>query len=165
MTSQDGPGVFLGVPAILTPRQQMDVDLWLVWLVDHSMFVRRVEREAYSDDPWEALTRVIASTDGVVLLGFRQLDGSSPMRRPGTDEEPSATDWRTSPWLQIEAGMATALGLPVLVAPEPGVAEGVFSNDVWQGSVEGTQLRQPGATRKRWLKAVHRHWVARTESS
>jgi hypothetical protein len=143
----------------------MDLDQWLGWLVDHSMFVMRVERDAYSDNPWEALPRVIASTDGVVLLGFQQRDVSNPTRRQGTDEEAPAADWRTSPWLQIEAGVATALGLPVLVAPEAGVAEGVFSNDVWQGSVEGTQLRQPGVTGKRWLRAVHRHWVARTKSS
>ena len=165
VSSRNGPRVFLGVPATLTPRQQMDLDQWLVWLADHSMFVTRLERAQYSDDPWETLNRIVASTDGVVLLGFRQLDARGSVERPGTDEESVAVGWRTSPWLQIEAGMSTALGLPVLVAPEAGVAEGVFSTNAWRGRVEGTGLRPAGVTGMRWLEAVHKRWVARIKPS
>ena len=32
----------------------------------------------------------------------------------------------STPWNQVEAGMAAALGLPVLVVREPGVVGGVF---------------------------------------
>jgi hypothetical protein len=69
--------------------------------------------------------------------------------------------WWTSSWLHLEAGMAVALGLPVLVAADAGVEEGVFSSDVWSGQVHGTALSSPGEAAIEWLELVRRHWTLR----
>jgi hypothetical protein len=153
--------VFVGVPAVLTARQRPYLEQWLGWMEDHNLNVVRLERDAYGPDPWRTLTGLLSHTDGVVLLGFRQLDVQTATWRPRTEEEAYLTGWWTSPWLHLEAGMAVALGLPVLVAHDEGVREGAFSPDVWRGEVHGTALSSPGKAGMEWLELVRRHWNSR----
>jgi hypothetical protein len=73
------------------------------------------------------IRRVMAECCGVVVLGFRQLEIATGRWREGTSEERSidGTAQPTS-WNHVEAGMASALGLPVFIVREPGVSGGVF---------------------------------------
>jgi hypothetical protein len=161
MNDSGSPRVFAGVPAIITARQQPYLDQWLGWLDDQALDVVRLERGAYGSDPWRRLTELLSRVDGVVLLGFRQLDARSATWRPATSEEVRAPGWWTSPWLHVEAGIAAGLGLPVLAAPDDGVTEGVFSPDAWRGRVHGTALSSPDETRAEWLRLVREHHSAR----
>ena len=149
--------VFVGIPAVITARQQPYLDQWLGWLADQALDVERLERGAYGRDPWLKLTELLSHVDGVALLGFRQLDARAAIWRPATSEEMPAAGWWTSPWLHLEAGIAVGLGLPVLAAPDDGVTEGVFSPDAWGGRVHGTALRTPDETRAEWLALVREH--------
>jgi hypothetical protein len=73
------------------------------------------------------IRRVMAECDGIVVLGFRQLEISAGMWRAGTDEElMTAGVAQATPWNQIEAGLATGLGLPAFLVRETGVKGGVF---------------------------------------
>ncbi len=163
MNDSISASVFLGVPAVLTARQQPYLEQWLGWLEDQALEVVRLKRGAYGHDPWLTLTELLSHTDGLVLLGLRQLDARLAIWRPYTKEEAHAAGWWTSAWLNVEAGMAVALGLPVLVAPDEGVEEGVFSSDVWSGHVHGTALSSPGEARIKWLELVRKHWVSRKQ--
>jgi hypothetical protein len=154
--------VFLGMPSIITARQQPYLEQWLRWLDDQALEVVRLERDAYARDPWPRLTELLSRVDGVALLGFRQLDVRTAIWRPDTKEEVPAAGWWTSPWLHLEAGIAVALGLPVLAAPEDGVTEGVFSPDVRTGGVHGAALSAPGETRTEWLQLVREHCRSRS---
>jgi hypothetical protein len=153
--------VFLGVPAVLTASQQPVLEQWLGWLEDRALEVFRLKRTAYGQDPWPLLTGLLAQADGVILLGFRQLDTRAATWRPHTAEEAHPAGWWTSPWLHLEAGMAVMLGLPLLVAPEGGVAEGVFSPGVRSSQVLGTALSSPGKAAMQWLELVHGRRVQR----
>lgn len=155
--------VFLGVPAVLTPRQQPYLEKWLEWMEHQALEVVRLKRDAYGQDPRRTLMEVLPQTDGVVLLGFRQLDARAATWRPHTKEEVRAADWWTTPWLHFEAGISVGLGLPMLVAPEEGVYEGVFSPDVWDSQVHGTILSSPGEAGEKWLELVHKHCILRKE--
>jgi len=151
------PRVFVGMPAIITARQQPYLERWLGWLADQALDVVRLERRAYGSDPWLSLTELLSRADGVALLGFRQLDARAAIWRPATSEEVRSPGWWTSPWLHVEAGIAVGLGLPVLAAPDDGVTEGVFSADAWRGRVHGTALSSPDETRAEWLELVREH--------
>lgn len=155
--------VFLGVPAVLTARQQPYLEQWLRWLEDQDLEVVRLERNSYGRDPWLTLTNLLSHTDGAVLLGFRQLDARTAIWRPYTKEEARAVGWWTSGWLNVEAGMAVALGLPLLVAPDEEVTEGAFSSEVWNGHVHGTTLGSPGEARIKWLNLVREHGISRSQ--
>jgi hypothetical protein len=165
MNDSISASVFLGMPAIITAEQEPYLEQWLEWLEDHALEVVRLERAAYGRDPWLTLTELLSRTDGVLLLGFRQLDARTGIWRPRTTEEVHAAGWWTSPWLQLEAGMAVALGLPVLLASDEGVAEGVFSPDVWGSRVRGTALRSPGETGAEWIELVREHWISRRQAT
>jgi len=57
--------------------------------------------------------------------------------------------------MQIEAGMAIVSGIPVLVAPEAGVCEGVFARENWIGNVFGTSADEVDyAEVDAWASAV-----------
>jgi hypothetical protein len=163
MNDSISASVFLGAPAVLTVSQQSHLEQWRKWLEHQALEVVRLERSAYSRDPWFTLAELLSHTDGVILLGFRQLDARAAIWRPHTEEEAHSADWWTSAWLNLEAGMAVALGLPVLVAPDEGVKEGVFSSNVWSGQVHGTALRSPGEASTEWLELVRKRWMARRQ--
>jgi hypothetical protein len=152
--------VFLGAPAVLAARQQKYVEQWLGWLKNHAVEVIRLQRDGYSQDPWSALMRLLSQTDGTILLGFRQLDARAAIWRPRSPEEVDGAGWWTSPWLQLEAGMAIAAGHPVLVASESGVGEGIFEPAAWGGQVYGAPLSSPGEAGAAWLEQVCRHAVS-----
>jgi len=157
--------VFLGVPTVLTARQQPYLEQWLGWLKDQNLDVVRLERGAYGQDPWRTLKGLLSQADGVVLLGFRQLDARTATWRPHTKEETHSTDWWTSPWLHVEAGMAVMSGLPLLVAADEGVEEGVFNPKVRDNQVHGTALSSPGKVGMEWLELVQRRWMLLKRSS
>jgi hypothetical protein len=149
---------------VLTPGQEPQLERWVRWIEHRGGEVVRLSRDAYSEDPWRALTRLLSDVDGVLLLGFRQLDAREAVWRPDTKEEDPSAGWWTTPWLHIEAGMAVALGLPVLVAPETDVEDGVFHPDVWGTQVNGASLSAPGATADAWLNAVREHRARHAEN-
>ncbi|MEV6116459.1 hypothetical protein AB0L59_29300 [Streptomyces sp. NPDC052109] len=142
---------------MLTAEQEPERERWVAWIERQGCEVVRLSRDAYGEDPWRALARLFWEVDGVVLLGFRQLDARNAVWRPDTKEEHASAGWWTTPWLHIEAGMAVALGLPVLVAPETDVEDGVFHPDVWGTQVNGTELSPPGTGAADWLNAVREH--------
>lgn len=151
--------VFLGVPAVLTATQQTCAEQWLGWLDDHAVEVIRLQRASYSEHPCLALVSLLSRVDGTLLLGFRQLDARAAIWRPSSPEEVDGAGWWTSPWLQLEAGIALATGHPLLVASENGVEEGVFQPSAWGGQVHGAALTSPGESCAAWLEQVRRHAV------
>ena len=157
--------VFLGAPTVLTAKQQPYQEQWLEWLENHNLDVVRLQRGAYGKDPWRTLKGLLSQTDGVVLLGFRQLDARTATWRPHTKEETHSADWWTSPWLHFEAGMAVMSGLPLLVAADEGVEEGVFHPNAWDNQVHGTVLSSPGNVGMEWIELVQRRWILRKRSS
>ena len=66
--------VFLGVPAVLTASQRPYLEKWLEWLDVQALNIIRLERNAYGQEPLHALTKLISQADGLIVLGFRQLD-------------------------------------------------------------------------------------------
>jgi hypothetical protein len=146
--------VFLGAPAVLTADQQARLNPWLRWLEGQALEVVRLRRGAYGRDPWPVLRDLLAQAAGVVLVGFRQLDGTAATWRPGTSEAAHPAGWWSSPWLQVEAGIAVGLGLPVLALADEGVREGVFDPAAWAGQVHGARLGAPGQAAGEWLRLV-----------
>ncbi len=140
------PRVFLCEPSGLSVEQRVLSDEWHERLFGLGFDVDQVRSDEYERDPWPVLLRRIGISDGVLVLGFAQLMAAEATWRPHTDQEQQlAASWTTS-WLHLEAGIALSAGLPLLVAPETGVAEGVFASNVWTGGVRGTAVENPDAS-------------------
>lgn len=139
------PRVFLCEPSGLNTAQRFVSAQWHERLFGLGFDVDRLRSEEYRGDPWSGLVRRIHAADGVVVLGFGQLFVSAGTWRRGSAQESSLVATWTSAWLQVEAGIALSVGLPVLVAPESGVCEGVFASDTWTGWLRGTVAENPDA--------------------
>lgn len=136
--------VFVSEPTELSSSQRLMSGQWHQRLSDFGFDVLRLGRDQHQSDPWRVVLEFLDTADGVLVLGFRQLVIGSAVWRAGTHEQAAVDDesW-TSPWLQIETGMAVAAGLPVLVAAESDVCEGVFARNTWTGRLAGTSLEAP----------------------
>jgi hypothetical protein len=138
------PTVFVSEPTELSSSQRLMSGQWHQRLSDFGFDVLRLGRDQYQNDPWRIVLEFLDAADGVLVLGFRQLVIDSGVWRADTREQAAVNgeSW-TSPWLQIETGIALAAGLPVLVAAEPDVREGVFARNTWTGQLAGTFLEAP----------------------
>ena len=148
--------VFVSAPTGLSSGQRLISGQWHQRLAGLGFDVLRLGREQYQSDPWRIVLEFIDAADGVLVLGFRQLVIDSAVWRPDTGERAAVDDasW-TSPWLQIETGMALAAGLPVLVAAEAGVREGAFARNTWTGQLAGTSMESPRpAVLDRWASTI-----------
>jgi hypothetical protein len=159
--------VFISAPAMLSPLQEQAFRRWCNALAAASLRGARILRSDYHPDSWAQLRSVLDRVDGVVVFGFRQLWYEGATWRGGTAEEDVVTTAWTSPWMQIEAGMALMRDLPVLVIPEAGVADGVFEPSRWTGLLFGVEMeRDPlGYGGAAWLEAVLRGAAARERVS
>lgn len=147
----------LCAPAMRDVAQQRIYRQWCDRIGSMGMRVDALRRADYSTDPWDRLPALMRRADGVVVLGFRQLEITQGVWRRGTPEVAHVAATWTSPWLHVEAGMAIALGKPVLIAPEDGVAEGVFAPETQTANVFGVAVDQPRASAvERWAAAVRR---------
>jgi hypothetical protein len=162
-----GPTVLLSCPALLTNDQNKVLDLWTRDLGLGGLAIERLSRQRYAHEPWQQLRSEVNRIDGLVACGFRQLGVLTGHWRARTEEERDAMGWHwTTPWVQIEVGMAAMAGAPILAVPEPGVSEGIFSVDVWTGLVFGATMADgPRAPEvRRWRRQVEHRFSGRSRA-
>jgi hypothetical protein len=134
------PRVFVSRPAVLSKEQDVRSQQWFRHLASLGFEFFALERSSYDIVPWNQVRSAVEEADGVLILGFRQLQVDQGLWRPGTTECRLAPRWWGTPWNHIEAGLALMTPAPVLVAPEEGVTEGVFCSELWGGNLFGAAL-------------------------
>jgi len=161
------PRVFVSRPAVLSPQQGASCDSWLSALTELGLEPFGLARAVYDAAPWEQLRDAIRAADGALVLGFRQLEVSDGEWRSATSEAAPPARWWATPWNELEAGLAIMASIPVLVAAEEGIEEGVFASDVWGDGVYGfgftlgATLEPPPSPVAAWAGAVHSRALAR----
>lgn len=149
------PIILVCAPSVRTAPQQSVYETWCQSLESRDLRVEALKRDDYASDPWDQLSRLMKEADGVVVLGFRQLEISQGRWRSGTPEMTSVCATWTSPWMHLEAGMAVASDKPVLAVPEFGVTEGVFAPHNWTSNVFGADAENVDSYEvERWAAAV-----------
>lgn len=77
--------------------------------------------------PIAEVAEVMAECHGAIILGLRQIHIIRGIERAGTDRERSVDrSYLPTAWNNLEAGMAHAMGLPLMVIREEGVTSGIF---------------------------------------
>lgn len=73
----------------------------------------------------------IMRSTGMVAFGLKQLNIQQATYRPGTpDEEKWKEKWLSTPWNEIEVGMGLMAGIPILLASDPEINNGVFDHEL-----------------------------------
>lgn len=120
--------VFVSKPGITTSEQQHTVNRLLSLLEQQGFVAVTIDRTEYpSFGVMKEVRRAISGCAGAVILGFKQMQVHDALWREGTSDQKNLSGVAFStPWNQIEAGMAAMLGLPLLVLRQENVREGVF---------------------------------------
>jgi Pentapeptide repeats (8 copies) len=120
--------VFLSKSGVLNAQQRQLVDSVRGMLREQNMSCEMLERSEYPEfGAIGEVRRRMSSCAGVVIFGFHQLKIQDGVWCPGTAEEMQVRSMQLStPWNQIEAGMAAMRGLPILLVCQRGMAGGIF---------------------------------------
>ena len=153
--------VFLSQPAVLTVEQQVLVDR-IAYLVEQGeVDVVRLRRQEYpASGSLGELRRLMGGCSGLVIVGVRQLTVADGTFRPGTPEEAQVRNVTLpTPWSQIEAGMAFALELPVLVVSDHLWNAGVFgirdeSSGLALVDLAASSMEEVDSRVREWLRTL-----------
>ena len=152
------PVVYVSKPGCLDAHQEKMVALISGWLEANSLAASTLERVDYPlTSALSEVRRRMSGCAGAVVFGFAELRISDGVWRAGTAEESTVSGKALStPWNQIEAGMAAMINLPLLLVAEPDVNNGVFDPSLNEHNV--FRVRMPpdrlSPDLKSWLVAV-----------
>lgn len=103
----------------------------------------------------------ITKASGIIAFGFKQINIISGVLRPNTcEEEKLESSWLSTPWSDIEVGMAMMLGLPILLIHDIDITQGVFDNklnECFIGKINldlDTRLIERNPIFENWLNKV-----------
>lgn len=135
--------IFLSRPTKVTERQSefilnLEGRLTSAGLIPQTVGVNQFGNEA----PLMTVRRLMEQCHGAVVLGLAQLRVITGIAKPGTSaERPVRSLYLPTPWNQLEAGIAFALDLPLLILHEEGVQpDGIFDPQIGDRFVHQTDL-------------------------
>jgi hypothetical protein len=134
--------VFVSKPTVMTAVQEAAYRGICELLDDRGYTGRSLGSTDFSNSaPLRAILRIMNDCDGAIVLGFRQIEIEQGTAKPGT---PSASHlencFLSTPWNQIEASLAYARDLPVMLIREKGISGGVFDFGVTEYFVHEVDL-------------------------
>lgn len=99
----------------------------------------------------------IEKCDGVIIIGFKYMIVHDGICRPGTTEKKNiAGHILPTPWNNIEAGMACAIGKPILLLYDPDMREGIFDPDINDKKITRISMSSDEAKfNEEFIKWVH----------
>jgi hypothetical protein len=120
--------VFLSRPGYLGYQRQQHIASLLKRLQTEGLDAQTLERPDYPNfGAIGEVRRIMSGCAGAIITGFGELRIEKASWRSGTPEERHVEDLAvTTPWNQIEGGMALMLGIPILILRERGVSGGIF---------------------------------------
>lgn len=129
-SSESSNPVFVSKPGYLSYQYQQKIDALLDKLEEEGIHPISLERADYQNfGALGELRRVVSGCFGMIIFGFPDLLVEKGSWRSGTPEEKAIESLAVpTSWCQIEGGMATMLGIPVLVISESIVNDGVFES-------------------------------------
>ncbi len=147
-SSRPDLSVFISRPAILNNNSSQELDVLKLCLSEFQIEKIEFERKDYKD--YEMLADIsnrISRSNGVIIFGTSDIFIEKGSRRKGTLEGSDIQDKNLStPWSQIEAGMAISLNKPILTVNMDEFSDGIFDPSINDELV--TSVKIPNMTSK-----------------
>ncbi|NMH26495.1 hypothetical protein [Flavobacterium silvaticum] len=117
--------VFISVGGTATTEQEDFVKLIEDRLRSENLIPSTVGRNNFtSDSPLKAVKELMNECSGILIIALERTYFENGIEKRGGSQETSLSQIKFStPWNQIESGMAYAKGLPILVVLEKGLRE------------------------------------------
>jgi uncharacterized protein YjbI with pentapeptide repeats len=128
--TQDRPTVFLSLPSERTAAQDARCERISDLLTRDGVATEVLPRREYpGSGALGEILRRLSGCSGIVVFGLQPADGEAARSSVGS-----------TPWTHLEAGMAYACRLPMLIVREPGVTAGVFDGAIADQNVHVLDL-------------------------
>jgi hypothetical protein len=133
----DPPVIYVSKPGCLDEHQGKVVGLVCSWLESSGMIPDALERSDYpTTGALGEVRRRMSGCRGAVVFGFGELKISDGLWRSGTADEAKVSGQAFStPWCQIEAGMAVMFNIPLLLVVDADLTKGVFDSSLVEHNV------------------------------
>lgn len=114
-------------------------------------------------NPHTDISRVMKECSGTIVVAYERTYYSSGLEKRSSEEEKKVAEIKyTTPWNQIEAAMAYALGMPILVLLEADLKEEGLLEGKYDWYVERIGINESSLIKKSvrlrieaWCKKVH----------
>ncbi|WP_299231190.1 pentapeptide repeat-containing protein [uncultured Bacteroides sp.] len=128
----NGKKVFFSMPGILKKEEELIIKEYHRFLSEKGYEILCYSRDNYPK--YGQLNKVrldVMKSSGMIAFGFKQINIIEGKYRPNTCEERAlSSQWLTTPWTDIEVGMAVMYGIPVLLVHDKDISEGVFDSNI-----------------------------------
>lgn len=123
-----GKDIFFSMPSVMEKSEELLTKDFKQFLERQGYNVLYYIKDDYPN--FGQLNKVrdkLMNSVGMVAFGFKQIDIKQAVFRPNTkDEQAWNNRWMSTPWSDIEVGMALMKGMPILLVKNPDVNLGVF---------------------------------------
>ena len=153
--------VFVSSPTKLRPSQEKARTLIVRQLRNLGLEARALGRSDYpSDSPLKEVLVIAKHCSGGVILGFEQFRADSGVWQRGTHEKRilGQSEFFSTPWNHLEAGILFALHRPLLVFREANIRGGVLDDGVTDVFVHQMPMGKISASNRDALKEVFLNW-------
>ncbi len=130
------PRVFLSLLSHRTTEQQALVERFTRMLEEHGLIAEELPRSEYTQSgQLSEVRRRLSGCCGTAVFGFSQQDDKNALLPSTTESPPIQRHLTPTPWNYIEAGIAFALDLPLLVMSFAELDRGIFDRSIAEQSV------------------------------
>ena len=150
--------VFVSRPTCLPDEFSRGLDRFFAFLDSHDLRPRTVGVTDYpAAAPLDEVIRLMGRCRGAIILGFPQIEVHTGALKGRPLENPITLP---TEWNHIEAGLAYASGLPLLVIHHPGVVRGVFDRGAINRFIHEVDLRAPDWPLRPNISGAIKTWKA-----
>ena len=148
--------VFVSRPNALAEQFIRGFEGFKGFLEDQGFKLRTVGASDYPvDAPLDAVIRMLEECKGAVILGYPQIFATAGFVK---DEEIVGELLLPTEWNHIEATLAYAIGIPLLVIHHPGVDRGIFDRGAISSFIYEEDLSRPEWPLSKQIRGAIRSW-------
>ena len=154
--------IFFSMPGIMTKEQELITKSYKDLLEKRGYEVIYYGKDDYPKyGQLNIVRKRILSSSGIIAFGFKQINITNGIYRPGTRNERTIENtWLSTPWSEIEVGMAIMRGIPILLIHDKEIISGIFDNvlsEYFVGEISSEfDVRKIGTNKtfESWIKKV-----------
>ena len=151
--------IFFSMPGAMSKEDETMVRAYRQYLIELGFDVVYYNRDTYPR--FGQLSHIKSSVEksvAMIAFGTKQTFIKDGVYRPGMRDEHVIKDsWVSTPWNEVEVGMAAMAGLPILLVKDDDIADGIFDSIISEAYVyvmsSKTDVKELGRTQSftEWL--------------
>ncbi len=135
--------VFFSMPGNMSKADEMTVVAYRQYLMKLGYEVIYYNRDTYPR--FGQLSQIKAAIEkcaAMVAFGTKQTFIKDGVYRPGMSGERSINNsWISTPWNEVEVGMATMIGIPILLVKDDDIEDGIFDNIISESFISTLTIK------------------------